>query len=461
MDIKVLYVNTDGLNQEHSEAADSIKMLSFKTANNELTDAKLGRLIDGSDAANEHIHDGRYFREDEHVATSVGVADAGKPVITDTDGKLSASLIDIVDLNNELDHGALLGLGDDDHLQYLRTDGTRNLTGIQSYAVHPAFTADTQLVDKKYVDDLLSSDEWLNSALDRAITPPVSPVTGDRYLIDATLGTATGAWAGQENKVAEWNGTAWVFDTPTPGTHISVDDEPTVIYLFDGSSWVAKLYESTTASTGLEKVGQDIRIAAGAAGDGLGFSSGILSVNVDNSSIEINADTLRVKALGIKDTMIDFGTGAGQVSAGDIPLADTLNLFPTDNVEAGLQYLAQQITEQGVIYTVGAGGVNKGDLVFVSAVNTVVKLSTLSANEYCVGVALATVAEGGTVKVLANDTVLTGVLTAAAAGDIIYWTGTGLSSTAPSTQGSNVWQVGVAKNGTDLHVEIRQVKKNG
>ena len=80
MDIKVLYVNADGLSQEHSEAADSIKLLSLKTANNELTDSKLGRLIDGADATDEHIHDGRYFRENEHIATSAGAADAGKPV---------------------------------------------------------------------------------------------------------------------------------------------------------------------------------------------------------------------------------------------------------------------------------------------------------------------------------------------------------------------------------------------
>lgn len=458
MDIKVLYVNADGLNQEHSDAADSIKMLSFKTANNELTDAKLSKLIDGSDAADEHIHDARYFRENEHIATSAGVADAGKPVKTDVDGKLSASLIDVTDLNDELDHGALLGLGDDDHTQYILVAGTRAFTGIQSYAVHPAFSSDTQLVDKKYVDDLYSNDEWYNSVLSATVlTPPGSPSVGDRYLIN---GVGTGAWAGKDNQIAEWNGSSWVYTVPTAGGHVSSDAETSVTYIFNGTSWDAKSYEATTASNGLVKVGNDIRIDAGAAGNGLGFSAGVLSVNVDNSSIEINSDSLRVKALGIKDTMIDFGTGAGQVSAVDMPIADAGAYFATDNVEAALQYLAGQLTEQGVVYTVGVGGVTKGDLVFVSGVNTVDKLSTITAKEYCVGVALATVAASGSVKVLANDTVLTGVLSAAAPGDVIYWTGSGLSATAPSGVGSNVWQVGVAKNSTDLHVEVRQVKKN-
>ena len=457
-DIKVLYVNSDGINNEHSESLDSIKMLSFKTANNELTDSKLSRLIDGADATDEHIHDGRYFRENEHIATSAGAADAGKPVKTGVGGKLSATLIDVVDLNDELDHGALQGLADDDHLQYLRTDGTRNLTGVQAYSVHPAFTSDTQLVDKKYVDDKFSNDEWYQSVITASLlTPPVSPTLGDRYLIN---GVGTGAWAGKDNQIAEWNGSAWTYQIPANGGHVSADDEQNAVYIFNGTTWDKKAYENTTASNGLQKVLNDIQIDPNSAGAGLAFSAGVYSINTDNATIEINSDTLRVKADGIKDTHIDFGTGANQVNAEDIPLIDSLNLFPVDTIEAGMTYLAQQISEQGVIYTVGVGGVNKGDLCFVSLVNTVQKLSTITANEYCVGVALATVAEGGTVKVLANDTILTGVLSGASAGDIIYWTGSGLSSIAPTGGGSNVWQVGVAKNGTDLHVEVRHTKKN-
>ena len=54
-------------------------------------------------------------------------------------------------------HSELLGLENDDHPQYLRTNGTRDLTGIQSYQSHPTFTTDTALVDKKYVDDGLET----------------------------------------------------------------------------------------------------------------------------------------------------------------------------------------------------------------------------------------------------------------------------------------------------------------
>jgi hypothetical protein len=49
-------------------------------------------------------------------------------------------------------------------------------------------------------------------------------------------------------------------------------------------------------------------------------SSGSLSVNVDDSTIEIDSNSLRVKADGINGSHIDWGTGANQVNAEDIPL---------------------------------------------------------------------------------------------------------------------------------------------
>jgi len=55
------------------------------------------------------------------------------------------------------DHGNLNGLGDDDHLQYILVDGSRVFTGIVSYNSHPSFTANTNIVDKKYVDDLTTA----------------------------------------------------------------------------------------------------------------------------------------------------------------------------------------------------------------------------------------------------------------------------------------------------------------
>jgi hypothetical protein len=54
------------------------------------------------------------------------------------------------------DHGALSGLSDDDHIQYSLVNGNRNFTSKVGYSSHPGFMLDTDIVDKKYVDDSIS-----------------------------------------------------------------------------------------------------------------------------------------------------------------------------------------------------------------------------------------------------------------------------------------------------------------
>lgn len=495
-DIKVIYINADSLKQEHSEANDSIKLLSLKTANNELTDAKLGDLVGGGDASTQHHHDGRYYRENEHINASVGVADAAKPIITDAAGLIDNSLIDTAGIAALIEHGDLVGLLDDDHTQYIRVDGTRAFSGAQSLGgfkitnlANPTVGTDAvNLQTLQSYQEGLKPKEAVRAATTVAgtlatsfeatdVIDGVTLVAGDRILIKNQAAPAE-------------NGIYVVQATGAPVRAIDFDslspiDEINGAYTFvqEGTVNAGKGYVQTgtvatlgtdainfiffnaadtiTASTGLEKVVNDIRIAASAAGAGLAFTAGVLSVNVDDASLEINVDTLRVKADGINDTHIDFGVGANQVSAVDLPIADAGGFFDTDNVEAALQDLADAIVNFGTEYTVGTGGVVKGNLVYVSGNDTVLPLSTLSANEYCVGLALSTEAAAGIVKVLSNDTVLTGVLTGATAGTKYFWNGTALVATAPTGVGSNVWQVGVAKNATDLHVEVRQVKKNG
>jgi hypothetical protein len=58
------------------------------------TGAELETLTDGSDAADIHIHDARYFRENEHLNATAGAADAGKPIKLDADGQVDDTMID-------------------------------------------------------------------------------------------------------------------------------------------------------------------------------------------------------------------------------------------------------------------------------------------------------------------------------------------------------------------------------
>ena len=55
---------------------------------------------------------------------------------------------------------------------------------------------------------------------------------------------------------------------------------------------------------GITANANDVALSSTVAGDGLAFSSGVLSVGVDDSSIEITSDELNVKAGGITNAML-------------------------------------------------------------------------------------------------------------------------------------------------------------
>ena len=152
-------------------------------------------------------------------------------------------------------------------------------------------------------------------------------------------------------------------------------------------------------------------------------------------------------------------TASGE-GASKIGIQDSADYFTAVSVEGALAELAAALPGN-VSFTVGTGGVTKGDLVYISAANTVRAHATLTNDFYGVGLAQATVAAAGTVIVASDDEVLTGVLTGATAGNVYYWTGSALSTSIPSGANANVWRVGVAKNATDLYTDVKPIKKNG
>ena len=62
--------------------------------------------------------DNRYFTESEHINSSAGAGDAGKPIKLNASGKVDSSMLDTTS-----DHGSLTGLTDDDHTQYVKNTG--------------------------------------------------------------------------------------------------------------------------------------------------------------------------------------------------------------------------------------------------------------------------------------------------------------------------------------------------
>jgi len=63
---------------------------------------------------NDTRGDARYYRQNQHINSSSGAADSGKPIVLDATGLIDGSMID----DSDIDHGTISGLGDDDHTQY-------------------------------------------------------------------------------------------------------------------------------------------------------------------------------------------------------------------------------------------------------------------------------------------------------------------------------------------------------
>jgi hypothetical protein len=76
---------------------------------------------------------------------------------------------------------------------------------------------------------------WQNPAISELVTPPVSPTTGNRYLVAAS---ATGAFSGQTGKIAQWSGSVWVFYSPATGWFLKVLSETSRVRMYSGSAWL-------------------------------------------------------------------------------------------------------------------------------------------------------------------------------------------------------------------------------
>jgi len=398
----------------------------------------------------------------EHISTSAGAGDAGKPIVLDAAGQIDASMLN----DGDIDHGSIGGLGDDDHTQYTLADGTRPFSGSQSMGGNSltslaAGVAATDAVNKGQLDNAVSGlQDFRESVKDRnLLTPPVSPTTGDRYLVGQPSDTATGAWVGFEGKIVQYDGAAWVEDVsgvPNNGTYVHVEDEGSA-YIFDNDifasgSWILFNAGTFTGSLGVQLVGSDFR-ADLLAGGGLTLTGNEIGVQYStafNDSFAVSAQDLNSSVNGEGASIIGIEDSAGN--------------FTATSVEGALSelYLEAVDGRDYVEYTVGAGGVTKGDLVYVSANDTVLPYSGLTTAHRVIGISLTTSAAASLVRVMANDEVITAptVLGAPTAGDPVYWDGTQLTASIPSGSGSHVWQAGAMKNASDLHTEVRFIKKN-
>jgi len=130
------------------------------------------------------------------------------------------------------------GTGDDVSLYYDGTDFLADapIKGQLATQNEHLVRYDQLLTTSGTLQDQISALElldWQESVEARQAAPPGTPAVDQRFLV---IPTATGAWAGHEDEIAEYNGSSWDFVSPTAGTAVYVEDEE-LIYIYDGTSW--------------------------------------------------------------------------------------------------------------------------------------------------------------------------------------------------------------------------------
>ena len=108
---------------------------------------------------------------------------------------------------------------------------------------------------------------------------------------------------------------------------------------------------------GITANANDIALSTTVAGDGLTYSSGVLAVQVDDSSIETDSDTLQVKALGVTNAMLAGSIAAGKLagSIGNAKLSNSAITIDGTSVSLGGSITTNntQLTQENVEDFVG------------------------------------------------------------------------------------------------------------
>lgn len=232
--------------------------------------------------------------------------------INDSDEIAGLTRLDVDNLRLD---GNTVSTTDTDGNLILNPNGAGEITASKPLILSADATQNLEAVTKQQLDSVLNiinAYSWQDSVIDKDLTaPPGSPTTGDRYLIglDTSAAVATGAWAGQDGNIAEWNGSSWDFTAPAAGYHVTADDEDDGIYIFGGTTWEKKFFEATTASGFLSKAGFDIQLTNLVNQNLIVGNGSNVATSVNTASVgDIEADTtngLNIKAGVIVDADIN------------------------------------------------------------------------------------------------------------------------------------------------------------
>lgn len=99
------------------------------------------------------------------------------------------------------------------------------------------------------------------SVLTVTATPPATPGDGERWIVGDG---ATGAWAGQDNRIALWS-SGWLFIAPGVGW-LAFDQSASALRMWSGAAWIDTGLLLTSTYTGMRSRDGTDRIRFGRAG---------------------------------------------------------------------------------------------------------------------------------------------------------------------------------------------------
>ena len=223
--------------------------------------------------------------------------------------------------------------------------GTADLT---AGAVTTAKIADSAVTTAKIADGAVTTDKLSGSAVTTAKIADLA-VTVDKLGSGSVTEGKLGSGAVTEVKLGSGSVTEGKIAT---GAVSNIKLANSTISGISLGSNLASLSASATSGLGAFTYNGassvDISLSSSVAGDGLGLSSGVLSVNVDASSIEISSDSLRVKASGVTNAMlagsivndklsnssVTVTAGSGLSGGGSVSLGSSVTLDVAVNSDA-------------------------------------------------------------------------------------------------------------------------------
>ncbi len=362
-DIATNTSHSSGDGSDHQDVADLVT-LSGSSANStnhgaftgatlsdtETTRSALQALETAHEATDTLIDDHLDGTANQHDATEIDYerSDGSKQDIQASSDDVETALTDLDD-NKVSITGGIAFTGD-------QSMGNNKITSLATP------TADADAATKAYVDGVASGLDvkdsvrvatttagTLASSFENGDTVDgVTLATNDRILIKDQA-------TGSENGIYTVNASG----APTRSTDADSDSEVTAgmfTFVEEGTAnadtgWVLTTNDPITVDTTALTFAQFTGAGSITAGDGLDKTGNTLSVNVDGSTIEINADTLRVPTNGISDTQVNSGIDAakladGSVSNTEFQYINTLSSNAQTQLDAKLENVVEDTTPQ-------------------------------------------------------------------------------------------------------------------